>query len=127
MVHIYCNRAFFSTIKLLNIKISQEKISSLNASSIRDVPIIFKNTYRKVVLKDCLFISKFNINLISISLLNVKGISVIFRVKCTILDFKKGKITETIRRNNLYSLDISSSLQYSFNTVISNNKTYKQH
>ena len=35
---------------------------------------------------------------------------VIFEVKCTILNFKRGKITETIRRNNLYSLDISNSL-----------------
>ena len=97
----------------------------MNTSSIGDVPIIFKDTYRKAVLKNCLFVSKFNINLILIFLLNVKGISVIFGVKCTILDSKKGKITETIRRNNLYSLDISSSLQYSFNTAISDDKTYK--
>ena len=65
--HICCKKTYFSKLNPTNIYIAWGKASKIKASEIGKVLIIFHDTFKKAILKNCLYVSKTNINLISIN------------------------------------------------------------
>ena len=84
--------------------ISWGKISKIQASGISDVPITFKDTGLKVILRNCLFVPELNINLISIGKLLANNYKLIFiNQACQI--YKNNKlITEAYLYKGLFIL-----------------------
>jgi len=60
-------------------------------------------------LQNCLFVSEFNINLISVNLLTEKEYKIIFDTKCKIINSKNDIISTTINNNELYTFPIANS------------------
>ena len=100
--HICCDKTFFNEIRPINAKISWGKAVQIKASGLGDVSIIYKDTKRKAVLKDCLFIPEFDVNLISISLLLKKNYKILFQNNCKILDHQDTLVSAADNCNGLF-------------------------
>ena len=76
--YIISNKDLFKSLTPTTTSISWGKISKIQASGIGNIPITFKNTGLKVILRNCLFVPELNINLISIGKLLVNNYKLIF-------------------------------------------------
>ena len=82
-IHVCCKKSYFREIKSCNNTVLWNKISRIKAFDINFVSIIFNNTNQKTILQNCLYVSKFQINLISIHKL-FKNYKIIFDNYCHI-------------------------------------------
>ena len=115
--HICCEKSLFKEIKTTDIKISWGKLGRIKASGIGDVPIVFTDTNIKAVLKNCLFVPEFDINLISISLILQKGFKVLFNNTCQIMSSNDTLVSSAKCNQGLYNFPIIGNLSYIFSTI----------
>ena len=115
--HICCQKSLFKEIKITDINISWGKLGKIKASGIGDVPIIFTDTNTKAVLKNCLFVPEFDINLISISLILKKGFKVLFNDTCQILSSNDTLVSSAKCNQGLYNFPIIGNISYIFSTI----------
>ncbi len=95
-----------NNLRLTDIKILWGKISQIQAKGIGSVSILFKDTNKKAILQNCLFVSEFDINLILVNLLTEKRYKIISDTKCKTIEFKNNIILTTINNNKLYTFPI---------------------
>ena len=115
--HICCEKAYFIEIKPTSVKISWGKISQINAFDIDDVPIIFHDTNTKAVLKNCLFVPEFDINLISVSILLKNNYKIIFDTKCKIFSSKNTLVSQASSCNGLYIFPVISNTHVIYSSI----------
>ena len=105
-----CNNKFlFDEIKSTSVKISWDQVSKLQASRIENVLVVFKDTKIKAKLTNCLYVSKFDTNLISINLLLQKDFQILFENNtCKITSSHRNLVSKTQKRYELYSFRVFS-------------------
>ena len=81
-----------------------------------DVLIVFEDTNTKAVLRNCLYVPEFDINLISASCLIKRGFKLIMESTCTIQSLSNALISSSVCNEGLYKFLIISNIQYSLNT-----------
>ena len=118
--HVCCEKDIFKDIKSTFIRISWSNKSRIKASGIDSVSIIFSNTNTKAVLTDVLFVSKFDMNLISINLLLQKKCKITFDDTYIISSSKNRIITSVKATQDLYMLSFISNTEYVFSTLYNN-------
>ena len=124
--HICCNKSYFSNLALTDIYVLWDKISKIKALKISDVSICFKDINKKTVLKNCLLILQFDINLILINSLINNNFKVLFSNNTCNIFKQNALITKVNNYKELYLLFIISKMHnYSIkenNDVLSYNK-----
>ena len=117
-IHICCEKSYFREIKLCNSTVSWGKISRIKAFGIGSVSIIFSDTGQKAILQNCLYVSEFQINLISIHKL-FKNYKVIFDNYCYIYTKNNQKLMSRVTAcDKLFVLSVISNLEEIANTTI---------
>ena len=117
-IHICCEKFYFREIKSCNSTVSWDKISRIKASDIDSVSIIFNDTNQKAILQNCLYVSEFQINLISIHKL-LKNYKVIFDNYCYIYTKDSQKLMSRVTTHDkLFVFSIISNLKKITNTTI---------
>ena len=120
-IHICCEKFYFREIKLCNNTISWNKILRIKAFDINFVLIIFNNTNQKAILQNCLYVSKFQINLISIHKL-LKNYKIIFDHYCYIYTKNSQKLMLRVTiHDKLFVFSVISNLKKIANTTIVEN------
>ena len=117
-IHICCEKSYFREIKSCNNIVLWNKISRIKAFDIDFVSIIFNNTSQKAILQNCLYVSKFQINLISIHKL-LKNYKVIFDNYCHIYTKNNQKLMSRVTAcDKLFVFSIINNLKEIANTTI---------
>ena len=117
-IYICCEKFYFREIKLCNNTVSWNKILRIKAFDINFVLIIFNNTNQKAILQNCLYVSKFQINLISIHKL-LKNYKIIFDNYCYIYTKNNQKLMLRVTAHDkLFIFSVISNLEEIANTTI---------
>ena len=120
-IYIYCEKAYFRKIIFCNSIVLWGKISHIKAFEIGFVSIIFSDTSVKTILQNCLYISKFKINLIFVQKL-IKNYKMIFDKYCKMYTRDATKLILCTKINNrLFSFPIINNIAKITNTTISSN------
>ena len=116
-IHICCEKSYFREIKPCNSTVSWGKILRIKAFDIDFVSIIFSDISQKAILQNCLYVSKFQINLISIHKL-FKNYKVIFDNCCHIYTKNSQKLMSRVTTcDKLFVLSVISNLKKIANTT----------
>ena len=116
--HICCESSYFTNLKDTSAMVSWSKIKRIKASGIGDVPIIFHDTNTKAILKNCLFVPEFDVNLISVDKLLKNDYKIIFDKFCEIYSSSRNLISKTSACNGLYIFPIISNTHEIFTSVV---------
>ena len=124
-IHICCEKSYFRKIKPCNSIVSWGKISRIKAFDIGSVSIIFSDTNQKTILQNCLYVSEFQINLISVHKL-LKNYKVIFDNYCHIYTKDSQKLMSRVTAcDKLFVLSVISNLKEIANTAIEESNAEK--
>ena len=107
--HVYCDKSLFIDLIPIEKYVSWGKINKIKASGIGSVPILFKDSNRIAILNNCLYIPKFEVNLISIGNLINRNFKVIFKNNCCKVYKNNLLITNSTTYKGLYLPPIISN------------------
>jgi hypothetical protein len=104
--HIICNKAFFTDFKECNKVVNWGEAKSINIRGIGNVYIKFKDFNKAFLLKNCLYMPKLGINLISQSEISNNYYTIFTKDNVYLKNKQNVTITKGNKVNGLYYLDI---------------------
>ena len=118
--HLICDRSLFLEDSLVSkiTKLGQGDKSSVNSVAIGTICFLEENTL--IIIKNCLYIPSFTVNILSIRKLIEKDFEIVFtKEKATIISKKITLTAEFL--NNMYLLDVTNKIVNKLNVASLNN------